>query len=106
MSCVVRRQAIAQGAKHDAEDMPRQLAVWPDLLGNIIQPDVRRLQRFVENVQSGCAHLRLQGKDSVSLEPRAEPMVPWSGRQLVESRPCPPLSQVIAPRPDAPASQP
>jgi len=56
MSSQRRRHPVAQRAQHGAEDMPCDLPVGADIGHHLVQPDIRGLQRLVENVQTGGAH--------------------------------------------------
>jgi len=48
--------AVAQRAQHGAQHVPGDLPVGADVGHHLIQPDVRGLQRLVEDVQAGGAH--------------------------------------------------
>jgi len=44
-------QAIAQGAQHGAQNMPGRVTVGVQILDNLVEPDMRGLQRLIENFE-------------------------------------------------------
>jgi hypothetical protein len=52
----VHRQPIAGCSQHGSEYMPREVSVGTNLFAKLIQPHVRCLKGFIENVQPGRAH--------------------------------------------------
>ncbi len=57
VNCKSKRQSISQAPQHRSENAPRQLAIWPDYLHDLIEPDIGGLKRPIEYIQAGRAHM-------------------------------------------------
>src|SRR3546814_10289751 len=65
VSCGIDRQSVAQLVQHGREHLPGDLPVGADLVDDLVQPDVGRLKRLVEDLESGDPHLRQIGRAHV-----------------------------------------
>src|SRR5687768_15279766 len=58
MGAELQRQPVAKLVKDDRKRLPRELPIGTEPVHDLVEPDIGRLERLVEDFESGGAHRR------------------------------------------------